>query len=338
MGTDEESSMKGLTFLPALFYLWACSTSNLKDLEIKPQQDAWLKGTVSPSDGTGINRIAVFGDSLSDRGRLRKRLLFIYPPEVYWQARASNGPIWIDYVEQALSWKISNYAVAGAATSSSWLRSLAIPTLLDQVESFQDEAGKAAQGQTLAVVWIGPNNYFADPDAGDVAQTLKDMETAIKQLFQGGIRHFMIGTMPELNGLPAYRHPAGAAHDRKLGDYTRAHNRALKERIKRLEQEYPDARLSLFQAYEINRDTLQKPAEFGFRNITQACYNGDFFGRFPGKPGFCEHPSTYKFWDMVHPTSKMHCYYAAQFLSDLHDHNYVKVVSSRDPFARCRKL
>ncbi|WP_141733837.1 SGNH/GDSL hydrolase family protein [Oligoflexus tunisiensis] len=338
--------MKALTYLLApLMFLLGCTTSaQEKELEsallqmVRPHQESWLKGTVSTPDEAAINRIVVFGDSLSDIGRLRKRTLFVYPPEVYWRSRASNGPIWIDYVSQALGWKTTNYAVAGAATEAPWLKSLFIPSLQDQVGSFQDDAGKAMQRHVLAVIWIGPNNYLADPDAGDVSQTLKDMEIAIRQLLQSGIKHFMIGTMPELSGLPAYRHPSAAAHDRKLGDYTRAHNRALKDLIQKLEQERPDERFAFFQAYDINRATLQRPAEFGFRNITHACYNGDYLGRFPGQPGFCQQPSAYKFWDQVHPTSKMHCYYAAQFLTDLDDHKYVKNTETSEALTRCRKL
>ena len=49
-----------------------------------------------------FNEIVVFGDSLSDNGNLV--LIEGQPvpdPELYWEGRLSNGPVWVEYLTNA---------------------------------------------------------------------------------------------------------------------------------------------------------------------------------------------------------------------------------------------
>src|SRR5690242_19689666 len=66
---------------------------------VQPQQDHILKSPLCPEDQHVLDNLVVFGDSLSDTGRLARRSLGLYiPSQVYWQSRLSNGPVWVDYV------------------------------------------------------------------------------------------------------------------------------------------------------------------------------------------------------------------------------------------------
>jgi phospholipase/lecithinase/hemolysin len=74
------------------------------------------------------------------------------------------------------------------------------------------------------------------------------------------------------------------------------------------------------------------------RSGSTICYRGEILGRSEIEPGFCQDPSGFKFWDGVHPGSKMHCIYAAQFLADLRENHYLKGYEKAEGIARCRSL
>jgi phospholipase/lecithinase/hemolysin len=334
--------MKRTALIALTLALMGCTTAAphplVTDL-VRADQKDWLKPLVNSSTSERSKRIVIFGDSLSDTGRLHARTRILYPPEVYWHSRASNGPNWIDYVSRALTWKTLHYAVAGAATGSvGWFRDLFIPSLQEQVDEYLDETENEKRSSDLAIIWIGPNNYLSDPPKASVSGAIQDIETAVTELHEEGVRSFVLGTMPELGGLPAYQKPSAHATDKKLRDFTRTHNQALQDLVHKLRNQLPHAHFISFDAHAINQETIEHPLSFGFRNTSQACYQGDLLGRFHGKSEFCKDPSGHKFWDQVHPNSKMHCYYASQFLADIQDAGLVKNFQKSTALDRCRRL
>src|SRR5262245_9922302 len=60
-----------------------------------------------------ISRVVVFGDSLSDPGNLKQRLL-VFPNAPYWFGHFSNGPNWTDYLTERTGLSIYNQAFGGA--------------------------------------------------------------------------------------------------------------------------------------------------------------------------------------------------------------------------------
>ncbi|NBW83555.1 hypothetical protein EBR21_17550, partial [bacterium] len=65
---------------------------------------------------------------------------------------------------------------------------------------------------------------------------------------------------------------------------------------------------------------------------------GSLRGEFYGNKEFCADPSGYKFWEFTHPNSKMHCYYASQFLLDLSTIKFVPGISFEKAVQSCKKL
>ncbi|TNF36126.1 MAG: hypothetical protein EP312_02095, partial [Gammaproteobacteria bacterium] len=63
-----------------------------------------------------VNRLVIFGDSLSDTGRLKRRL-HVFPGAPYWLGRFSNGPAWADYLERSAGLAIQNHAYGGAVAA-----------------------------------------------------------------------------------------------------------------------------------------------------------------------------------------------------------------------------
>jgi len=69
-----------------------------------------------PATPMRVKRLVVFGDSLSDTGKLRQRL-YVFPRPPYWMGRFSNGPIWTDYLEWESGVAIQHHAYGGATAA-----------------------------------------------------------------------------------------------------------------------------------------------------------------------------------------------------------------------------
>ena len=61
-------------------------------------------------------RVVIFGDSLTDTGRLKQRLK-IFPIDPYWLGRFSNGPAWPEYLAMVTGMGVQNHAYRGASAA-----------------------------------------------------------------------------------------------------------------------------------------------------------------------------------------------------------------------------
>ena len=66
--------------------------------------------------GNRVTRVVVFGDSLTDTGRLKQRLK-IFPGRPYWIGRFSNGPVWPEYLGMATGLGVQSHAYGGASAT-----------------------------------------------------------------------------------------------------------------------------------------------------------------------------------------------------------------------------
>ncbi|MCX6128195.1 MAG: SGNH/GDSL hydrolase family protein [Proteobacteria bacterium] len=321
---------------------------------VKANQEKWLQSQVKDPNFAKFNNLLVFGDSLSDPGNLNKRTLGFYiPPRQFYKSRFSNGPIWSDYAQNALAWNLSNYAVGGAETrTNSIIEQIAVPSFLQQISENKSELKTMDFTKTVVSIWIGPNNYLfnaveaQDPNQNPVPEKLKILvEDAISDIHKGilklsdiGFRHFILGTMPELGGINRNPRDSIKASDATLFAATAAHNQALRTMLDKLHQEEPELSITIFQAYEINQKTRLEPQKFGFTRLDTPCYIGDLRGTFADEKKFCNDPQGYKFWEYIHPNSKMHCYYASQFLADLNSAGKIAGFDQAKSIARCLEL
>jgi phospholipase/lecithinase/hemolysin len=306
---------------------------------VKADQQLALRELVPKTSAPLVDDLVIFGDSLSDSGRLHRRSVGLYiPPDIYWQGRITNGPNWADYVCGALGCRMENHAVAGAATRlDEFFLSLILRPLDAQVQEFFDDEVKELKGSTLAVIWIGANNYLKTMEMKpDEVRT--DIKAAATRILQTPVQRLLIGTMPQLAGIlrsPSSTDPVPHAMYREI---TAIHNRNIHELIAELQQEFPAKSIALFDAYEINQATIDRPSDFGFTSIKDACYQGDYRGEYYFSPGFCPEPSNWKFWDYTHPNSRMHCYYAARFLLSMHEAGWLEAVDAEKLIDRCRQI
>jgi phospholipase/lecithinase/hemolysin len=321
---------------------------------VKPNQDKWLAGQVkNPAQGK-ITKLLVFGDALSDPGNLNRLTQgTAVPARVFYKSRFSNGPIWADYVGGSLNWTVDNFAVGLAETRRVASRGDAdIPSFLKQISNSKSELKKMDFAGTLVVIWIGSQNYIQHAvkaqDANQnpvnevlekqVKEAINDIQDGIEDLKDIGFRNFVVGTMPELGGLNRNPKDPPRASDATFHAVTAAHNTALRNMIKDLPKEMPEVNVTIFQAYEIDQKTSENPKNYGFNRLDAPCYTGSLEGRFDGAKAFCTDPSGYKYWDFLHPNSKMQCIYASQFLADISTAGRIAGFDQAKALARCNEL
>lgn len=131
-------------------------------------------------DGNIINKLVLFGDSISDQGNF-KSLYRVFPKEPYWAGRFSDGKIWVDHFQEKVEISVLNYAFGGAFTDDekineisqcslaedikSTARTIVSGSVIDQISSYRQEkitnTKVADQAGTLYTLLIGGNDYLS---------------------------------------------------------------------------------------------------------------------------------------------------------------------------------
>lgn len=271
-----------------------------------------------------LNKIVVFGDSLSDNGNLyefMKHELPMSPP--YFKGRFTNGPVWIELLAQAYYPKDSqahllDYAFGGAGISEEVEEDEedVLFTLRREIDSYLLSHQDKADANSLYVVWMGANNYLAVPDDedGTVAAVNLGIQHDLERLAQKGATHILVVNVPDLGKTPAARD--FDATD-KLTAISEKHNALLKQNIDTMRLNYPNVEWFYFDVSEVVHDMLNYPERFGLHNTTDTCYE-EMVAQ-PSDQAVLKMVSTvdnmrtevdactgYLFFDPVHPSAPAH--------------------------------
>lgn len=184
-----------------------------------------------------ISRVVIFGDSLTDSGRLKRRL-HVFPNDPYWLGRFSNGPVWPEYLAMSTDLSVQNNAYGGAsvvyleqlpgAGMVSRVREygqMFVSGSIDlQISDYLDRSlngqGVAQPSETLFLIWAGANDYISkEPVSGLITTFLNSPEgesgyrTVVEQavtgladhvrtLYAAGARRFLLIDLPDLGRSP----------------------------------------------------------------------------------------------------------------------------------------
>lgn len=185
-----------------------------------------------------IDRLVVFGDSLSDQGNLKSRLM-IFPLTPYFAGRFSNGEIWVDYLARMTGVSIQNWAVGGSVSHlffdleqntkpliekiKNRGRVTASGSVKKQIEQYKKTLnGKKIinKDSTLFSLWIGGNDYVSLIEGEDadifldypddlrvgsqvvIRRVVSNIVNNINQLYKLGARNFVTATLPDLGTIP----------------------------------------------------------------------------------------------------------------------------------------
>jgi outer membrane lipase/esterase len=296
----------------------------IKNIAIKKMLPLAVILTLAPAAALAepITSMFVFGDSLSDQGNAFLLTGGAFPPAPY-AGRASNGPVAVERLADRLGVSLApaaaggtNYAVVGAATGPVNIPGTPIVTdnsaavqyglpvlagtgIVNQVLEFASTGPVADPAHSLFVVWGGPNDLFLDPSAAAAANAVTNLADAIGLLYGSGARRFLVPNLPDLSLTPEGRAqlPGDQAALRAL---SLLFNFGLGQALDSLEA-LPGIDITRFDTFAQLTAIANDPAAFGLANAEDACLS---LG--PGGASVCADPSTYLFWDSLHPTTAAH--------------------------------
>lgn len=289
-----------------------------------------------------LNKIVVFGDSLSDNGNLyeyMKHQLPASPP--YYEGRFTNGPVWVEKLAQQLYPQNTNehlldYAFGGSGVAEEDeddddFEEGALFNLTREVDSYLLSHHETANEESLYIFWMGSNNYIALPDdANKSVNAVNDgIQKEIERLISQGAKYFMLMTLPDLG-----RTPGAVDFDAIdfLTDITNQHNQMLYSRVMNLQTKYPNVQFVFFDVNQIFLDALEKPEIYGFTNTTHTCYEAAMETVAPSAKTILKMAASiqpkanhacdgYLFFDIIHPTTAAHSFIADKALEVLKNAN-----------------
>lgn len=189
----------------------------------------------------GFSRLVIFGDSLSDPGNLKRRLL-VFPGAPYWLGRFTDGPNWSDWLVRSTDLAVQNHAYGGAvATPHDAVPATSIIAAVEQggqhfvsgsvdqqIDDYiaADLHGAKVQRpwETIFLVWAGANDYLSkEPFSGDITtlldaprgeagydrivdETVAAIAAQVHRLYDAGARVFAVIDLPDLGETPIVLH------------------------------------------------------------------------------------------------------------------------------------
>ncbi len=229
------------------------------------------------TSAASLNKMVVFGDSLSDNGNLyefMKHQLPLSPP--YFKGRFSNGPIWVELLmEHYFPGKgqehLLDYAYGGAGVLEDDDDEDALFTLRREISTYLLTHQNKADADSMFVVWIGSNNYLASPDEPEqqVDKVIIGIQHGLEKLVESGAKHLLVVNVPNLGRIPAARE--FDAIDRMSAASFR-HNELLEKKVGDLRNRYPDVQWLYFNINLVFDEMSVYPERYGFSNVTDTCY------------------------------------------------------------------
>ena len=222
-------------------------------------------------------------------------------PELYYQGRLSNGPVWVEYLvdPQHLNTVLHDRALAGAKSAG-----LIPPGLIEQVTVFIAIDGPTLSVNTLFVIWIGGNDYLNGD--GNYQATVANIKDAMQRLVDAGAIHILVMNLPDLGAIPdTLETPEAPQATAFSADF----NAGLAGLLDTFSVEQPQVNLYEFDVSALFAAVRSDPATYGLVNVSEPSPNFAVANNFDG--------AGYTFWDDIHPTTQMHALIADRVNADL---------------------
>lgn len=274
-----------------------------------------LAALASPLPANAYSDWFVFGDSLSDTGNNAIAIGIdagqvisgnsYVPTYPYASGRYSNGEVWTASFAASLGLGASAslaggniYAYGGARTRI--VSPDGAPPLRDQVSIYLDAHGGVADPSALYVVAGGGNNARDTLDAiaggAPILSTMLlearryavDVGRMVDRLQAAGAEHIVVWNTPDISKAPAVV-AEGSLAVILASKVAGGMNSALARRLD------GEDGVAVFDAFTLFGEIVDNGGAYGLVNTSDAC--GAILG--------CD-PSTYLFWDGIHPTSAGH--------------------------------
>jgi cholinesterase len=264
---------------------------------------ALVMGSVglAQAQGQTFSQIVVLGDSLSDNGNLYAAIGL--PSAPYWEGRASNGPVAVEYLAQRLGVPLRDFAWYGATTgvgnvtdngSVDLLGLYSLPGITTVFQGALSASLFPIDPQALYVVWGGPNDFWSVTDEASaysaVQKAVNNLVNMVVTLQELGIRpnQILVSNMPDLGKTPAIL-AFGPEASYLFTEVSLGFNQVLQASL--------PSGVHYFDMFSRLSNMTGNPGRYGLRNVTDPCWTG---------LSQCADPNEYLFWDIAHPTAAAH--------------------------------
>lgn len=258
----------------------------------RPGDGHWTAGafesvdTPAPPDWP-FGEIVAFGDSYTDTGRDGGFVNTNDPPGTVWLdalAALIGLPAPVSYrpgVDESGRNFAHGGATAGLATD--------LPDGPEQVDEYLDTVlgGAAIPEDTLIVVWIGGNDIFQGSTPDEAAAASGRL---LRRLIEAGARHLLTA-----NNVPFGLMPLNQGVAEEWTGYAANFRGHMAEEVRLLRREFPAVTITSFDAFALFQAIVANPALHGLENVSD-----------PARDTTGGDPSTWLWWDAVHPTTTGH--------------------------------
>jgi len=258
-----------------------------------------------------IERVVVFGDSLSDTGNAFNNSLGTIPNKKSWyHGRFTNGQVWHEYLAKILHTPVYSMAVGGAATSDAVL---VIPGLDSQIAAFRN----VTQGDytyqienTLFTIFLGNNDIIKYDIFGSdnlPENMLAKIHAGLQELTDIGAKHIVIMNLPDLSKVPVVKNKGIVSRVEKN---VRIYNDGLTYLAEEFKRQGVDVKV--FDTEKSSSDIFNNIHQYGIVNADTSCLSllfndsPDLFLPHSLKPFCALSQARYFFWDSLHPTTQVH--------------------------------
>ena len=274
---------------------------------------------VTGAANANITSMVSFGDSLSDSGNVHAMLGNFVAP---YAGLNSNGPVWTGHLSQSLGLGSHTGSLTGgtawghAGARASIPSNLVEPNVLGaghpgvpnmpvqtQVNNYLASNGGSANPDTLYTLWGGANDALyaaATFDYAAVPAAAADVASMADQLMNAGATSVLIMNLPNIGFTPRQNHSQA---DAAGGDFISVQfNNALAGSVAAIS----DGRdIQIFDAYTWTSDLVNNLPE-GMNGVDACLVDADLSETNGQSQGLCSDPSSYLWWDAIHPTTAGH--------------------------------
>ncbi len=264
--------------------------------------------------------IYAFGDSLSDAGNIYVGTGGALPLPPYSDGRFTNGPVWVQDLSQALGLGPvtpsllggNDFAFGGAETGTTLGHTATTIDLPSQLSMFET-AVPTPQPNALYTLWIGSEDVFdilgstLSPALKAMAgmQAIQNIDTFVTGIALHGAHNLLVLTVPDLGKTPRIT-SMGPGPSQAASLFTLQFDQTLLASLVPIQQAF-DLNLRTVDTFSLLDEAIDDPAQFGFTNVTDPCWTGNYFGQ---NGTLCAPTMAaqdqYLFWDQLHPTARGH--------------------------------
>ncbi len=271
--------------------------------------------------------IFAFGDSLSDVGNVYTATLHLIPAPPFVNGHFSNGPVWVEDLGQRLGLPVprpslqggTDFAYGGGEAGPGPLHNALLPTDLPSQLVQYEVQDPGPHPDALYTVSVGSNTtldaisaYAGDPTAADaaIAQGVANETSFVNELAQLGAHNFLILNVPDLGKVPEEK-AQGPVVAQTASALAAEYDSDLTTSLSAIAAQ-DHLNVHVVDAYKLINEAVADPAAFGFTNVTEPVWTGNYYNPFSGHlnaTGAAQ--NGYLFFGPLHPTAAAHAELAA---------------------------